>query len=629
MRLPALSYAVIAGGLAAAVAGAVQASHRPLTALTLLAAAALAAELLEEPGGSRVRDPLGSGVFRVASGVDVAAAIVLGPWRGALVAGAACMLARALRGSLRTAAFQASAFALASVAAGYAFRLGGAYTGALTLPDDLVALAALGVAYLVVARGLLDLLGGGETFQPDLAAAAAETGLGAILALFALDEPWNVLVLVPVALAVTRAHARARRSRRETLHALETFANIVDERDPSTYRHSLRVAGYVDQLARALELPYSEIDRLRRAARLLDLGKVAVDAALLRKPGKLRPLEWAAMARHPRLSARLLQRFEFSSREARAVELHHERYDGRGYYGVPGDEVPLASHFLIVADSYDAMRTDRPYRAGLSQEEALAEIVRNIGTQFHPGVAKAFVAVQRGLDPYAALSREEREELRDAAAPYQLPRVPGTRDLKERPELVALMGLVAALGGVGLELPPLAVLGALVACLGLFLEAWGRLRRTRVRAAIASALIGFEREEIFGRLAERLRQATRCNWIGLVSWEEDGLGGSLELSQGEAPSEQALMSWLVREAESQAELLLAPGHELGDSDGVFVALPLRRENSALVGFVAFHAPRVLQRYVRSALADSLDSIGLALAATPPSPAEPPQAAEAV
>ena len=148
-------------------------------------------------------------------------------------------------------------------------------------------LTLLALVYLLVSRGLLQVVGGLEVLQPDFAAAAAEAGLGAILALFALGHPWNVLAVVPVALAVNQAHARVRRSRQETLHALETFANIVDERDPYTYRHSIRVAGYVDSLARALGLPYSDIDRLRWAARLHDLGKVAVDAAVLGKPGKL------------------------------------------------------------------------------------------------------------------------------------------------------------------------------------------------------------------------------------------------------------------------------------------------------------------------------------------------------
>ena len=124
-------------------------------------------------------------------------------------------------------------------------------------------MTALAIVYLLISRGLLQLVGAGEALDPDFAAAAAEAGLGAVLAIFALDHPWNVLAVIPVALAVNRAHARVRHSRQETLHALETFANIVDERDPSTYRHSIRVARYVDELARALGLPFSDIDRLR------------------------------------------------------------------------------------------------------------------------------------------------------------------------------------------------------------------------------------------------------------------------------------------------------------------------------------------------------------------------------
>jgi len=243
VRFPLLAYLAIGAGVAATGVGAAAATSRPLTALALLGAAALAAELLEEPENARLREPVGPGVFRVASGVDIAAVIVLGPWRGALVAGAAAFVARLVRVPWRLAAFQASAFALATLAAGYAFVLGGGHAGRLTLPDDLVPLIALAIVYLMVSRGLLQLVGGGETLEPDFAAAAAETGLGAVLALFAIHDPWNVLAVIPVAWAVNLAHARVRRSRLETLHALETFANIVDERDPSTYRHSVRVAG--------------------------------------------------------------------------------------------------------------------------------------------------------------------------------------------------------------------------------------------------------------------------------------------------------------------------------------------------------------------------------------------------
>src|SRR5438034_8162620 len=103
------------------------------------------------------------------------------------------------------------------------------------------------------------------------------------------------------------------------------------------------------------------------------------------------------------------------------------------------------------------MRSDRAYRRGLSKEEALGEIVRNVGTQFHPAVAKAFVAAQQGLDPYSALTPEEQEQLRGSATRHRLPHVPGARDLKEKHELAALGGLIGALAGVGLDEPLLIV----------------------------------------------------------------------------------------------------------------------------------------------------------------------------
>src|ERR1044072_9243592 len=152
MRHSLLAYATVAAGLGVTVAGAFAAAGRPLTALTLFGAAALAAELLEEPESARVREPVGPGVFRVASGVDLAAVIVLGPSRGALGAGVAALLARLARRA-------------------------GHWLG----PRPVLALLPLRAP-----RAPRQLLGGGELPQPHCAAAPAETGLGAILALFAL-----------------------------------------------------------------------------------------------------------------------------------------------------------------------------------------------------------------------------------------------------------------------------------------------------------------------------------------------------------------------------------------------------------------------------------------------------------
>jgi len=587
------------------------------TAFALFLAAVVLVELFEDSDRDRTREPMQWERFRLAAAVQIAAVIMLGPWAGALIAAAGVLAGGVFRGrALRSLAFDASAGAIAACLGGLAFEIAGGNVGSLHLLEDLIALVALALAYLTARALLLDVVRGRETFDPRLVAGTGEVGLGATLALLAIGHPWDVTVLIPVAIAVQQVQLRLRSLQRETLRALETFANIVDERDPSTYRHSLRVAGYVDELARALKLPFSEIDRLRWAGRLHDLGKVAVDASLLRKPARLDRAEWAAMRRHPRLSARLLQRFEFVSAQARAVELHHERMDGGGYYGVAGDELPLASHFLIVADSFDAMTTDRPYRAGLSHGAALIEIERNAGTQFHPAVAKAFVAVQRGADPATVLSPEELAELRGASAPYRIG-LTGPAELKERPELVALGGVVLALAGLGFAQDWLAASGAGIAVAGLALRAIIRMRAERAAAALHRALdTAEERERVFARLTDTVARVWKHDWIALMAWDEDGLGGSIEHSRGaDPPPSAALTGLLVREAESGRSAIVAPGEELGRS-GVVVALPLRRDNSALVGFLIIAASKLPPRHVELALLDSLDEIGLALADRP-------------
>jgi putative nucleotidyltransferase with HDIG domain len=607
--------ATIALGLGVLGISAVKAFDAPRTAFALLVAAAILLELFEE--GERSREPGQTEHFRLSSAMHVGAIIVLGPWAAALVAAAGVVTGALFRGAaLRAMLFDASAYAIAACAGGIAYGVAGGEVGSLRLLDDLIAVVALALAYLTARAILLGVVRARENFDPHLLASAGEAGLGVTLALLAVEHPWNVVVLVPVAIAVHHVQSRLKHVQRETARALETFANIVDERDPSTYRHSLRVAGYVDGLARALRLPFSDIDRLRWAGRLHDLGKVAVDASLLRKRGRLDGAEWAAMRRHPRLSARLLQRFDFVAEQAHAVELHHERMDGGGYYGVGGDELPLASHFLIVADSFDAMTTDRPYRPGLSREAALREIERNAGTQFHPAVAKAFVAVQRGLDPIDVLSAEELEEIRGASTPYRIG-LAGASDLKDRPELVALGGVVLSLAGLGFGQDWLAASGAGIAVAGLGLRGLVRVRAERAAAAVRRALgPADDREDAFDRLSGAVARLWLHEWIGLVVWDEDGLGGSIQHARGAgAPQPAALTGWLVREAESGVDTLVAPGAELG-TDGIVVALPLRRDNSALVGFLVVAARRLASRHVELALFESLDEIGLALADRP-------------
>ncbi|HYY64267.1 MAG TPA: HD domain-containing phosphohydrolase [Gaiellaceae bacterium] len=623
MRAPSSHVAVIGLGLAALLFAALDliGGVDSWTALALLAAALIVTELVEDADRVRTREPSDFEPFRIASALHLAAAVVLGPWPAGLLAGGSALGVRRLRDrSLRAVAFESAALTLATVGGGFAFLAAGGHTGRLELLGDLGPLAALALVYLTVRTTLLQVVAAREVFQPDVAAAAGEAALGAAIALFATDRPWNLVALVPLGLVVHVAYTRLARVRRETLQALETFANIVDERDPSTYQHSIRVARSVDRLARSLGLPFSDIDRLRWAARLHDLGKVAVDASLLRKERRLDGAEWAAMRRHPRLSARLMQRFEFAAGQARAVEFHHERYDGQGYYGIEASALPLASHFLIVADSFDAMTTDRPFRPALSRDDALAEIERNSGTQFHPTVAKAFVALERGEDPAAVLTVEELAQLRDAAVPYRLPVIPGARDLRDRPELIAIAGVTLALVAAAFQQLELVGAGGVVGAVGLLLYVRRRIKVARLTQAVLDALAGAsDREAAFDGVAGMLERACGAGWSALIDWEEDGLGGTVSRERGtDGPHLAVLTSWLVREAESGETLLSAGGFEL-QQDGAVVALPLRRENSALVGFLVLALPRQPPAHVELALAEVSDELALALAKRPHAP----------
>jgi hypothetical protein len=153
--------------------------------------------------------------------------------------------------------------------------------------------------------------------------------------------------------------------------------------------------------------------------------------------------------------------------------------------------------------------------------------------------------------------------------------------------------------------------------MGLALRALMQVRAERVAAALHRALgTGDERERAFAHVADTVERAWKHDWIGLVSWDEDGLGGTVEHARGDdPPSVGALTGWLVREAESGRDAIVAAGIELG-RDGIVAALPLRRDNSALVGFLVVGAPKLPPRHVELALLDSLDELGLTLADRP-------------
>ena len=485
-----------------------------------------------------------------------------------------------------------------------------ASSASLRLPDDVMPAALAGLVYVTV-RTLLEGIVTRRASLPDLVTSASAIGLGIALAFAALYELWLAFALAPMMLLVERLYGRVVALRGEMATALETFANIVDERDASTYGHSLRVANYVNDLADSLGLPRSEVRRLWWAGRLHDLGKVAVDASTLGKPGKLSPAEWGTVWRAPRLSARLLQRFRFAAQQAQAVEYHRERFNGTGYYRVSQENIPLAAHFLILADAFDAMTTDRPFRERMGREQALAEIERESGSQFHPVIAKAFVAVQRGQDPAAVLTAEELAELRDASVPPPSS-LPTLGELFRRPEVTALAGGALLLVGLGTAIFPLAAAGVVTTLVGLKL--W-HSRRRRV-ARLTKTLDGTfghaaDHAQMFGGFVDAIdkQDVWPLVYAAFVEWAQDGSGGTAKLERGaHRPPDTAVVSWLIREAESGGGVVVDEGVEL-PSVAFAAALPLRRDNSSLVGFILLCGKEEPPAHVLPALEACLDALG--------------------
>jgi diguanylate cyclase (GGDEF)-like protein/putative nucleotidyltransferase with HDIG domain len=171
------------------------------------------------------------------------------------------------------------------------------------------------------------------------------------------------------------------------------LAEAIDLRFSGSARHSETVGRYAEMMGRELGLPEGRVARVRLAGMLHDIGKVGVPDAILRKPGKLTDEEFVVIRRHPELGAQILEHASLSDVRAWVGD-HHERPDGRGYpNGRSGEQLSLEARILAVADAYEAMTSDRSYRASIGHVRARAELVRCAGSQFDPRVVKALLTV--------------------------------------------------------------------------------------------------------------------------------------------------------------------------------------------------------------------------------------------
>jgi len=186
-----------------------------------------------------------------------------------------------------------------------------------------------------------------------------------------------------------------------TLKNYEQFNDMVkivmkalNEKDPYTQGHSIRVTEYSLKIGEAMGLDKDKMKELELAAVLHDIGKLGIPDKILKKPGRLTKEEFETMRQHSEKGEQMLEGISDLEPYKKYVRAHHERYDGFGYPdGLKGESIPLVSRIIFVADTFDAMTSDRPYRKGLSLEVTMEELIKCSGTQFDPIIVEVFIKI--------------------------------------------------------------------------------------------------------------------------------------------------------------------------------------------------------------------------------------------
>jgi putative nucleotidyltransferase with HDIG domain len=182
------------------------------------------------------------------------------------------------------------------------------------------------------------------------------------------------------------------------LHTIQSLAAAIDAKDSYTHGHSKRVMYFSIAIAKEMGYSGEKLNTLRHTALLHDIGKIGISESILQKPGKLTDEEFDNIRSHPVLGSHILESIDFLKDVRLQMKHHHEKYDGTGYPDrLKGEDIPLGSRIIAVADTYDAMTSTRSYREGLKHEVAVAEIKRCSGTQFDPQIVEAFLVISDNI----------------------------------------------------------------------------------------------------------------------------------------------------------------------------------------------------------------------------------------
>ncbi|MDX9917561.1 MAG: HD-GYP domain-containing protein [Gudongella sp.] len=219
--------------------------------------------------------------------------------------------------------------------------------------------------------------------------------MGIIIALAFLGYGYGAVILFFGPLLLARYSFKLYIEMRNLyLSTIQALNKTVEAKDPYTSGHANRVEKLAVELAEAYHLPFESIQNIKTASILHDIGKIGINDSILNKATKLTSEEFVEIMKHPSIGAEIISKVDFLKDITTIVKHHHERYDGKGYPdGLSGEDIPIEACVLTIADSYDAMTSDRPYRRALTTAEAIEELRRNSGTQFHPKLVETFISL--------------------------------------------------------------------------------------------------------------------------------------------------------------------------------------------------------------------------------------------
>ena len=249
--------------------------------------------------------------------------------------------------------------------------------------------------------------GAGDRLSVDALVREADAAMYSAKALgrdqvYAFEEPNDESTVVRSPISPAGRSQAIELGRRAHGAAADALAQIISPLPHYRGQPSALIATIVTTLARQLSLPEHEIDKIRIAALLHDVGKVGIPQDILEKPSSLSPAEWRSVVQHPRIGQVILEQATMLRDAVPIILHHHERFGGAGYpYGLRGHEIPLGARIVAIADAYDAMIQDRPYKRKISHEAAITELRAHAGTQFDPELVEIFCDIYGARAPEA------------------------------------------------------------------------------------------------------------------------------------------------------------------------------------------------------------------------------------